>query len=152
MGAGRNSWGGSYFTGLEKEQKLRRPGMKRRVEWVYVWRRKWQQRKSREGWMRWREQMGERGRERFRQGCVVGGMKSQGFAGAAWKTSDLNGVLNPAVAYPDFSSIPFALSTVRYTKARRNVGSHSREGITQGRNAVWCSTTKKSCKKSKVKG
>lgn len=71
------------------EKKLRGPGMQKK-RWLSVW--------TKDEGDRGGEHTGEK---RFRRG----GGEIRGFAGAAWTTSDLNGALNPAVAYPDFSSI-----------------------------------------------
>lgn len=64
---------------------------------------------QKEGWLSvWTKDEGDRGEgaRRGAEGQAWRGGEIRGFAGAAWTTADLNGALNPAVAYPDFPSIP----------------------------------------------
>ena len=92
--AGRRRRGFHSWQG-KREKAERARSEKKRGDRVCGGKRRGQQREE-EG--RGRESA-DRGK-RFRQGGEI-----RGFAGAAWTTNDLNGALNPAVAYPDFPSI-----------------------------------------------
>lgn len=97
----QKKWGEDFIADRARERKLRAPKIKRRGDRECGRKRREQQRK--------RGGAADRG-ERFRQGGEI-----RGFAGAAWTTNDLNGALNPAVAYPDFFSIPLTPSAVQQT-------------------------------------
>lgn len=89
-----HSWQG------ERERKLRGPGNQKKG-WPNMWTKEERAKRGEEG---------TEGADRGERGGRI-----RGFAGAAWTTSDLNGALNPAVAYPDFSSIPLTPSTAQQT-------------------------------------
>lgn len=116
---GGGGWG--FIADRTTEKTLRVSQMQRKGDQV------WDERGRVEG----REQTGEK---RFRSGGEI-----RGFAGAAWTTSDLNGVLNPAVAYPDFSSIPLTPSTVWQMK---HLGSHNKDRGTKTETRVKVKTVK----------
>lgn len=99
------------WKGDEKEKRLRRPRMqKKEVAECSGRKGRGQRRKEIRRW--WCRGWGPGGGRQGRRGWD-GGSEIRGFAGAAWTTSDLNGALNPAVAYPDFSSILLTPQTAR---------------------------------------